>query len=85
MTSGMPLFAPISFYFGYTEGGLNPMFWGFGNDVSDKKKLTDGVKYGLIGGVLGGMVLIPYSAVFGFITLGEDKLNFIYDYKVKFD
>ena len=82
---GTVTYAPISFYFGYTEGGLNPFFWGFGNDVSDNKKLADGVKYGLIGGVIGGMAAIPYGAVFGFITLGEGKLNFIYDYKVKFD
>ena len=82
---GSVLYAPISFYFGYTEGDLNPIFWGFGNGRSDKNKLADGVKYGLIGGVIRGMSAMTYSAVFGFITLGEDKLNFIYDYKVKFD
>ena len=82
---GTVIYAPMAFYFGYTEGTLNPLNWGFGNDVSDDEKFADGVKYGLIGGVIGGMALIPYSAVFGFITLGEYKLNYIYDYKVKFD
>ena len=82
---GTVLYAPISFYIGDTEGDLNPIIWRFGNGRSDKKKLADGVKYGLIGGVMGGMSAMTYSAVFGFITLGEDKLNFIYDYKVKFD
>ena len=56
-----------------------------GGSISEIEKIGVGIFFGLVGGFFRGIAYgLPSGLVYGFLSLGENNLNFSKDYTIKF-